>query len=95
MLEKKQEVAGLNHQYIQLILNECYWGFEEIKEEYRYKVKKMLKKELNGSIWNLWLPNGHFQCKFNECIELRNDGNFKMYAGLIGKTYYLICFATS
>lgn len=77
------------------ILNECGSGFNSVKEQYNKKVKKMIKNKLNGNIWNLWLPVGHFQCKFNECIQIKNDGNFKLFASRIGTTFYLICFATS
>jgi len=77
------------------LLCECGIGFEDIKDEYYTEAMSMIKNELQGSIWNIWLPAGHFQCIFNECISIDNNGNFKMYAARISNTFYLICFATS
>jgi len=91
----KNENIRVYYKRLKDILLECGDGFDEIKEGNYCRVRKDIIKKFHGDIWNIWLPTGHSNIILNDCIKIRDDGNFKMYSGRIKNKFYLICFATS
>ncbi len=99
-------IANINNNNIKYIYNSSLvdlfsnfgFGFDEINDINNinnFNIHKYIKKNLDNNIWNLWFPRSHSHCIFNQCIQIRNDGNFIMFACQISNTFYLLCFATS